>query len=341
MAYDRKPARVPSDIDSLVSIVQEYREIHEARDLAVQLADRWMPQQLLPLFELVPVRRDSWAEFLACLTQELLLRGACLRNNLAVNDCLRSLQQLEHPLAFLPMKLTRAERQTATNYRESVNPSHWRDSRNWQSTGSLHWTDGLNRESIGSSYWTDGPLPNNYYIPDPQTESCGRGSAKFVTCRDTATREQRQAIGAFVEHWNGSPKVLLLQAAEPLALEELVPVGANRYLPDGSWREIEKGMHISFSDVYEMLLHVTYRRGSYTQGMKGAYGRAAVWQSIAGLIRAPLDTPVVRVNELAARWHWLSFDQSFGTYWVYQHFAIGALSPRGHYLSLLLCYDTD
>ncbi|MFI1568071.1 DUF6183 family protein [Streptomyces sp. NPDC020490] len=309
MAYDPAALRcVPGDAESLVRIVRGYRRLHDVRDLAARMADARKPRHLLPLFAHVPVRRDSWAEFLACLAQELLLREVRWSDRPVVMECMRSLRQLEHPLAFLPAKLTRTERR-ATPPR-------------------LPYTS--------SAMWRDCPPPDRLF-PDPPPESGGRRIGKPVPCRDTATAEQVAAIGAVVKHWNGIPRVLLLQAAEPLTVEELVPVGVNRLLADGFGTA--SGVRAELHHVYEILLDAAYREGSYEPGIAGAYGRAAVWRSIAGMIRAPLDTPVLRVNELAARWSWLSFRLSD----PYQdlHVAVGALSPRGRHLSLLFGHDTD
>ncbi|WP_326639776.1 DUF6183 family protein [Streptosporangium sp. NBC_01755] len=67
-----------------------------------------------------------------------------------------------------------------------------------------------------------------------------------------------------------------------------------------------------------------------------------MWRSIAGLVRAPAEASVHRVNELAARWRWLVFRITRRTpYWTDQKLAVGALSPRGNVLSLLVSHDTD
>ncbi|WP_324787349.1 DUF6183 family protein [Streptomyces sp. H51] len=324
MAYDPAALRcVPGDTRSLVRIVRSYRQMHDAQDLAARMADARKSHHLLPLFEQVPERRDSWAEFLACLAQELLLRGVRWSDRPVVMECIRSLRQLRHPLAFLPTKLTRTERRATPPALSCTSSTMWRSC----------------------------PPPGGF-IPKSPPEA-GRHLIKSpIPCRDTATAEQVAAIGAVVKHWNGSPQVLLLQAAEPLTVDELVPVGANRCLPDGcgtargalrdSGRELGAGVRTELHRVFEILLDATYREGSYDRGIGGAYGRAAVWRSVAGMIRAPLDTPIERVNELAARWNWFCFDrpersQDFDDL----HLAVGALSPRGRHLSLLISHDTD
>ncbi|MER6631704.1 DUF6183 family protein [Streptomyces sp. NPDC000987] len=297
--------------------------MHDAQDLAARMADARKSHHLLPLFAHVPVRRDSWAEFLACLAQELLLRGVRWSDRPVVMECIRSLRQLKHPLAFLPTKLTRTERRVTPPTLPCTSSTRWRSC----------------------------PPPDRF-IPESPPEAGRHLFKRPIPCRDTATAEQVAAIGAVVKHWNGFPQVLLLQAAEPLTVEELVLVGVNRCLPDGcgtaggalrgSCYKPGTGVRTELHHVFEILLDATYREGSYDRGIGGAYGRAAVWRSIAGMIRAPLDTPIGRVNELAARWSWFWFDlPEWSRDLSDPHLAVGALSPRGRHLSLLFSHDTD
>ncbi|MGC5014288.1 DUF6183 family protein [Streptosporangium sp. DT93] len=72
-------AAVPGDAAAPAELVRgRYtgaRGVRDVRDLAALLAESLPVHRLLPLFGHPPSGPDMWAELIACLTQELVVRG--------------------------------------------------------------------------------------------------------------------------------------------------------------------------------------------------------------------------------------------------------------------------
>jgi hypothetical protein len=82
--------------------------------------------------------------------------------------------------------------------------------------------------------------------------------------------------------------------------------------------------------------------GAYTSGLKGGYGRLAMWRSVAALVGADEQDPVEAVAALAERCRWLSFDATSA--WFFQvawDIGLVAVRPDGRSLATLSATDTD
>lgn len=104
-------ARIPGDAGPLAELVRGHyvgeRWLREVRDLAALLAESRPVHHLLPLFGRVPVEPDTWAELIACLAQELVVRRVNLTRVPAAVRCADALRESGHPLAGLPLRLGR------------------------------------------------------------------------------------------------------------------------------------------------------------------------------------------------------------------------------------------
>ncbi|MGW0592013.1 DUF6183 family protein [Streptosporangium sp. NPDC002607] len=311
-------ARVPGDAGSLAELVRGHyvgeRRLREVRDLAALLAESRRVHHLLPLFGCVPAEPDTWAELIACLAQELVVRRVNLTRVPAAVRCVAALRELGHPLAGLPLRLGRGER----------------------------WI----RVPEFQSGWVSQP---DWYIPEhPEVAGLlldGRTLARVPGGEPAivSTRQEERLITAAVEHWNSWGWAKIFELPGAVGPEELVPLGVNAFLPDAFVAEtVLNGQRGSLGSVVAELFTSAYCNAAHSFGLRGGYGRLATWRSVAGLVRAPADASVHRVNELAARWRWLAFRITRRTpYWTDQELAVGALSPRGKVLSLLVSYDTD
>ncbi|GAA2871060.1 hypothetical protein GCM10010517_31370 [Streptosporangium fragile] len=298
----------PGDPASLATWLRvNYAFTPSVRYLAAVMAEEQPVHHLLPLFEHTPVKDGAWAELVACLLQELVVRGVRLTRVPAAVRCAEALRELGHPLARLPLKRVRGERGLSV-YVYLPKPPELRE------------------------------IPA---IPD-RPEGVVEGG-------------DRKLINAAVAHW-GLGTGILLKLPERLGPEDLVPLGINRFLPEGLRASVVlNGVRTDLAVVVSKLFDAAYQRATHKEGLRGGYGRPAVWRSVAGLIGAPADAPVHRINELAARWHWLMFEVIMrhelryrdgelvydAPGWRGDLLAVGALSPRGDRLGLLINEDTD
>ncbi|WP_030914400.1 DUF6183 family protein [Streptosporangium amethystogenes] len=311
-------SRVPGDTGSLAELVRDHytgeRRLREVRDLAALLAESRRVHHLLPLFGCAPAEPDTWAELIACLAQELVVRRVNLTRVPAAVRCAAALRELGHPLAGLPLRLGRGER--------------------W----------------IRAPYFQSGWLPRReHHVPEhPEVARIlgdGRTLARVPGGEPTivSTRQEERLITAAVEHWSSPGWAKIFELPGAVGFEELVPLGVNAFLPDAFVAETGlNGQRGSLGAVVGELFTSAYCDAAHSFGLRGGYGRLATWRSVAGLVRAPADASVHRVNELAARWRWLAFGITRRTpYWTDQELAVGALGPRGKVLSLLVSHDTD
>jgi hypothetical protein len=82
--------------------------------------------------------------------------------------------------------------------------------------------------------------------------------------------------------------------------------------------------------------------GAYNNGLRGAYGRLAMWQSLAGLAGAPPGAGLEEVAAVARSCLWLEFWAA--TPWFYGvawDLGLVAVRPDGLSLAVLAATDTD
>lgn len=326
--HDPALSRVPADVGSLADLVRTRytgdHRLRQIRDLAALLAEKRPVHRLLPLLEGPPAELDMWAELVACLMQELVVRRVNLTRVPAAVRCAAALRELGHPLAGLPLKRSRGERH--------ISPCDFP----WRDRGAFH---------VPEPPWTE-PLP-------PREEGEGRAStpsrevwpAKMPVCesRIVSTRRDELLITSAVRHWSSAALAMVVELPRRLDAREAASSRVNAFLPDAlRTRGALNGRPANLGGVVRELLTAAYCDALFERGLRGGYGRMRAWQSVAGLVRAPAGASVHRVNELAARWTWLAFGLTRREpYWVDQEIAIGALGPGGNVLSLLVSHDTD
>ncbi|MFF3444982.1 DUF6183 family protein [Streptosporangium sp. NPDC002721] len=312
--HDPALSGVPVDAGSLAELVRDRytgdRGLRQIRDLAALLAGKRPVHRLLPLLERLPDEPGMWAELVACLTQELVVRGVNLTRVPAAARCAAALRELDHPLAGLPLKRSRGER--------LVRPSDFP----WRDRGELH----VPRP----------PLSRNREGTRPANASAGEP-------RIVSTRRDELLIASAVRHWSSPSPAAVIELPRPLDPREVASPRVNAFLPDAlTTVGALNGRRESLGDVVGELFTAAYCDAVFQAGSRGGYGRVKAWRSIAGLTGAPADAPLHRVNELAARWTWLAFGLTrWEPYWVDREIAIGALSPEGNVLGLLVSHDTD
>ncbi|WP_436762980.1 DUF6183 family protein [Streptosporangium sp. V21-05] len=324
--HDPALSRVPVDAEGLAGLVRtRYTGDHglrRIRDLAALLAEKRPVHRLLPLLERLPAEPGGWAELVACLTQELVVRRVDLTRVPSAVRCAATLRELRHPLAELPLKRSRGERR--------VGPCDfpWR-------------------------------VQSGFHVPEPppialrEGEGGGRECASSWDARQARTpvcaprvvstgRDERLITSA-VRHWSSASLAVIVEPPRRFDPREVASSRVNAFLPESLGAGgVLNGRLESLDTVVGELFTAAYCDSLFSTGSRGGYGRVRAWRSIAGLVRAPAGASVHRVNELAARWTWMAFRLTRREpYWVDQEIAIGALSPRGNALGLLISHDTD
>lgn len=330
--HDPALSGVPADVESLADLVRTRytgdHRLRQIRDLAALLAERRPVHRLLPLLEGLPAELDMWAELVACLMQELVVRRVNLTRVPAAVRCAAALRELGHPLADLPLKRSRGERH--------ISPCDFP----WRDRSAFHVPEHPLVE------WSSPPLEGEEGGGRRPTPLWEDWLAKVPVCesRIVSTRQDERLIASAVRHWSSTSLAVVIELPRRFDAREVASLWVNAFLPDALRARIAlNGRLENLDGVVRELLTAAYCDPLYSErGLRGGYGRVRAWQSVAGLVRAPADASVHRVNELAARWTWLAFGLTGREpYWVDQEIAVGALSPGGNVLSLLVAHDTD
>ncbi|MEV4383581.1 DUF6183 family protein [Streptosporangium sp. NPDC049644] len=330
--HDPDLSRVPVDVEGLADLVHNRytsnRRLPQIRDLAALLAEKRPVHRLLPLLERVPAKPDMWAELVACLMQELVVRRVNLTRVPAALRCATALRELRHPLAGLPLKRSKGERHIYSF------DFPWRDQSEFYVPEHPHieWIPQLQEGTWGGAREST-PLWDAWLAKVPVCES-----------RIVSTRQDERLINSAVQHWGEPSLAVIIELPRRFDPREVASLWVNAFLPESHrTKGALNGQLESLDTVVRELLTTAYCDPLFSEkGSRGGYGRLKAWQSIAGLVRAPADASVHRINELAARWTWMAFRLTTREpYYADQEIAIGALSPGGNVLSLLVSHDTD
>ncbi|MEV7013840.1 DUF6183 family protein [Streptosporangium sp. NPDC051022] len=351
-------SRAVRDVEPLAVLIRDRYaaggQVHRIRDLAALLAarerpferwdplfDEWEPlldrlpiEQwepvlgLLPFFERVPDRPDMWAELIACLAQELVAHGADLTLLPAALRCAAALRKLGHPLARLPLRPVRGER-------ELLPPRTWSD--NWEPPRPPHYDYGSEETGLekGMTFSLSGSLPGS---PPGRDSRFSHGGFGHGAPRRVSTPGQERLIAAAVERWGRPHAAMIIELPRRFGREEPVPPGVDVSLPDRYGGRIRlRGHPARLEGVVGELFGNAYCDVSRVRGLRAGYGRLQTWRSVAGLVRAPGGASVYRIGRLAARWRWMTFVLSGRPQdWMQGMIAVGAIGPRGDVLSLLV-----
>jgi uncharacterized protein (TIGR02996 family) len=283
------------------------------RDLASRLAGGQPADVLLDLFERHEAegRHD---ELLACLVQELVLRDTRITDSAAVARFAARLRERGHPLAVLPLSLTGVElelRKWLPNYHPS-----------------------------GESRLV---LTGPDAAADPGDDSCTPEGVPSLT--EVAEPAASERIEAAVRGQGRQAEVRLFRAAVPVGGQDpsprlLLSLGLDSLR--GADPRAVRAEFAPASRAVGVLFSAASLDVASTCGLRGAYGRLATWQSVAGLVGAEAGEGVEAVAALAERCRWLYF--AADTAWfefMYWSLALAAVRPDGLSLAVLAATDSD
>lgn len=288
----------------------------EIPEQASRLASRYGPDVLLAVLE--RYQGDGpFLEFLACLAQEMVLRGVMLSGVPAAESVAASLREQGHPLARLPLFLTAAE-------------------------GDLRpWLPRYGREG-GEAWSTPYGLSREARILLPVSTS---GASIFEEVTDPAVSDRiRESVRNWQEESNGQVEARVLRTSNPLDREHLSTEllrSLGLVCLEGAGEDDLRAERVTARDAFATLFSAASAGGAYNRGRRGAYGRRAAWQSFAGLAGVEGDG-VEEVAEHAGRCVWLIFEA--GSPWYYQvawDIGVLAVRPDGMSLAVLAATDTD
>lgn len=311
----------PANVDALLRVLARARvhSVHgpqrseaRVRALASRLGASHDRHSLLAAIARAP--RGPHDELLACWMHEAILRGAALEHEPVAIDFQRSLAERGHALGELPLARLASEAGLARYL-----PRYGRDVV-------------AQAMAPGADAPASGPLADAPPVTAPHA-------------RPIADDAMLERVASAVEPWvNGSNGKLEANAFELVPpLGDVVP-GAwlVRALPlaclDGRDLRVERA---ELSRICSVLFSAS-SGGAYSSGLGGAYGRRAVWTSVAALAGAPATMPVVEVDALAARCAWLTFRAHSG-WWYDVAWDLGVLAVRagGGSVAVLAATDTD
>lgn len=255
-------------------------------------------------------------ELRACLVHEIVLRGAAITETPAIARWAGSAHWQHHPLAWLPLELSGLEvARTLPSY-----------------------------HSRGGSYTAP------YGPSGTDAEPVGRARcAPVPAARDVTTPPGIAAIAAAVANWaeesNGKIEAKAFDLAGPVQAEQVPGALAALGLEclSGLTRRSRFTVYASPPErAWQVLFAAASTGGAYNQGLYGAYGRLAAWQSVAGLCGERAGAPAAEAERKAQACDWFSFDAD--TNWFEQvawDIGLAAIRPGRRSLGILAATDTD
>ncbi|MDH6574610.1 DUF6183 family protein [Kitasatospora sp. MAP5-34] len=283
------------------------------RRMARQLVQRAGWVTLKPLFEQLPEHLDGPAEFRACLLQEIALRwGVDAEPYL---EYARRLQELRHPLAWLPLASLRFEHE-------------------------------LCRTTEGSMPGSMSPATLRAAYPEiPPTEAGTAAGGRAREVPDTGRAEAAGAPLAQLGRWEAKFYVL----AQPLDPDDwnaafLAELPAQCLA--GTTTDTIVAVHTTADDLAGDLFVSAYSGGLWGESRQGAYSRLLTWHSLYALLDLDLTVSPYDAVRLAARHHWLRFavDEHSDNQWFHREvtdLGFAVLDPGRTRIALLAATDTD
>jgi hypothetical protein len=252
-------------------------------------------------------------ELRACLIHELLLRRVILTDIPQIDTWTNSAEWRRHPLSRLPLSLTDLEQSpTLRSYRlcasshEIPNP----------------WPDGM---SVPPDPAADAPV----VTPVPATaddENIRAAVQNWVECSGGRVETRVFELSGHL-----APGAVARLLAE-MKLECLDGLGADGEISVGACPP---------QRVWEVLFSAASTGGAWNNGVRGAYGRLAAWQSLAGLVGAAGSTSVAEVERRVRQCDWFGF--TAGSEWFGEVWTVGVLAVDAHHrrIALLAACDAD
>lgn len=312
---ERLLAIIPSPANAaalLTMLAAHPKKLTHGRQLASMLATGHGPEVLVPLME--KYSGDArFFELFACLLQELVLRGASLQGQSAIDPIVARMRKENHPLAGLPLFPTELEAE--------VGP--------W-----------LPRYGPGGSISnTPSGLPLN---PASQVPLEGRTRPIITSVTDvTVTDRIAAAVKGWLGHSNGQIEARIIELDRPLGRRQF-SIGFLRSLGLAS---LEGDIHASWITPvqgFNVLFSAASGGGAYSGRLEGAYGRLAAWQSVSGLVGAPVEQAIQQVATRASVCAWVYYSASNGWFYnVAPDLGLVVVRPGSRSLAVLAATDTD
>ncbi|MEU7524192.1 DUF6183 family protein [Saccharothrix sp. NPDC042600] len=276
--------------------------------------DRWAARWLAsghPAEDMVSAFTDDAVsdELRACLVQELLLKGDAVAETRVVAEWV-SRRWDTHALGWLPP---------------------------------LRLSDVEARRDLGFGRISLPPLGS---MLEGGTEIASRAPGPSV--EEVTTPAVHRAIVAAVSGWvdrAGRAEARVFRFADPVKVEavpsllpaldlvSLADVGPAAPLVVKAWPP---------ALAWWALYAAAMPGGAYDGGLGGAYGRLAVWRSLAGLCGVADDAPFDEVDAAVRKAGWYGFHADTNWFeWIAWDLGVAALSPDRRRLAILAATDTD
>jgi Family of unknown function (DUF6183) len=283
------------------------------RILASVLASWQTPDSLLTAMD-----RDEGegrvSELLACLLQEMVLRGVNVAAHPAAVRLAERMRATGHPLAILPLTLMDLECEVGV-WLPAYDKSRW----------------------VGSAEQPSSP-------PTPARSHADSGP---TTSTSIATPRFYHPIAAAVRNWqeesNGRVEARAFEFDRPLTQDEMrvtLLMALNLEALRGATEEQIALRPGDLQEVFGDLFSTASLGGACNLGLSGAYGRLAAWESLAAMAGAPDGASIEEVGSLAQRCTWGFFGAKSewfcGDMW---DFGLVALRPDGRSLAVLAATD--
>jgi uncharacterized protein (TIGR02996 family) len=264
-------------------------------------------------------QENHLGELLACLVQEMVLRGARLEGQPGVARLAKSMRARNHPLAALPLSLLDVEAEVGAclpRYTTTTGSS-------WPTPSSLSW-DAVSPLSLGTA---------------------GRPPTTSEAMDTSCSTRMGSAVLNWEEESNGLVEARAFRFDRSLATEE-VTVGMLQSLGLESLRGAAganiRAERVRLQDAFNALFSAASTGGAYNGGLAGAYGRLAAWQSMAGLAGAPNEELIEEVAGVARRCSWVSYHATSGWFCnIAWDLGLVCVRPDGMSLAVLAATDTD
>nr|WTB31729.1 DUF6183 family protein [Streptomyces sp. NBC_00830] len=254
-------------------------------------------------------------ELRACLVHELVLRGVDVTESSGIAGWAMSPHWRHHPLGWLPLALSDVEGRP--------------DLPSYSARGGSH------------------SMP---YGPPANREVRGDARAHVPPVEETTAEAAAKGIGAAVTNWaeesNGRIEVRVFDLAAPLEVESvpsmLLALGLKCLEGAGTKKTAFSVAACPPEQVWRVLFAAASTGGAYNSGARGAYGRLAAWQSMAGLSGAAQGGLAEEAEARARACAWYAFGAD--TKWfecVAWDIGLVAVSPERRRLAMLAATDTD
>ena len=277
---------------------------------------------LFALFEHAGDEEAAHQETLACVLQEIVLRGTHAPENFpaVVRHFHERLHGQNHPLGWLPLSLAPPE----VNLRACL--------RTYQ----------LNGSSCSLPFGPEAAAQS-----DQPFESAAVPSRRIV--EETTNPAWANQVGVAVANWeqesNGKTEARAFTVKSALSANDVLgPFLLSLDLTClAGVRPDDVHLRVATpAEALEVLFSASANGGAYNSGRYGAYGRLEAWQSLAGLAGAAIGETFDAVSSRVESCAWWRFEANAD--WFYQiawDLGLVALSPSGHAIHVLAATDTD